>query len=182
MVATLGETTGACALKSLHQQMQQTVEGQLILEQKPRVNTSTINLEYLRKLPSNTFGHAYAAFLDRYGYNPDERALVKFVEQPELAYVMQRYREVHDFWHVLTGLPTHVLGEIAQKVSIGLDWIGLDWIGLDWIGLESDHNNRTRNNDHTHFSGSNFFKPSFQCVLSVHLWVHYVCRSVNRSL
>jgi ubiquinone biosynthesis protein COQ4 len=43
------------------------------------------------------------------------RPAVRFVDDPELAYVMQRYREVHDFWHVLTGVPTTVLGEIALK-------------------------------------------------------------------
>jgi len=41
--------------------------------------------------------------------------VVQFVDNEELAYVMQRYREVHDFWHVLTGVPTTVLGEIALK-------------------------------------------------------------------
>ena len=29
---------------------------------------------------------------------------VKFVDDTELAYVMQRYREVHDFVHTLAGL------------------------------------------------------------------------------
>lgn len=43
------------------------------------------------------------------------RPEVKFVDDAELAYVMKRYREVHDFWHVLTGVPTTVLGEIALK-------------------------------------------------------------------
>ena len=32
-----------------------------------------------------------------------------------LAYVMQRYREVHDFWHVICALPTSVAGEVALK-------------------------------------------------------------------
>ncbi len=28
---------------------------------------------------------------------------------------MLRYRQVHDFWHVLSGMPTDVLSEIAVK-------------------------------------------------------------------
>jgi len=40
---------------------------------------------------------------------------VRFVDDPELAYVMQRHRELHDFWHTLFGFPPTVLGEIALK-------------------------------------------------------------------
>lgn len=42
---------------------------------------------------------------------PDSRADVKFVDNEELAYVMQRYREVHDLLHTLLGMPTNMLGE-----------------------------------------------------------------------
>ena len=39
-----------------------------------------------------------------HGFLADERAQVRFVDDPELAYVMLRYRQVHDFWHVLAGM------------------------------------------------------------------------------
>lgn len=42
---------------------------------------------------------------------PDSRADVKFVDSEELAYVMLRYREVHDLLHTLLGMPTNMLGE-----------------------------------------------------------------------
>lgn len=42
---------------------------------------------------------------------PDTRAEVKFVDDEELAYVMQRYREVHDLIHTVLGMPTNMLGE-----------------------------------------------------------------------
>lgn len=35
----------------------------------------------------------------------------KFVDDEELAYVIQRYREVHDLMHTLLGMPTNMLGE-----------------------------------------------------------------------
>lgn len=44
---------------------------------------------------------------------PDSRAQVKFVDDEELAYVMLRYREVHDLLHTLLGMPTNMLGECA---------------------------------------------------------------------
>ena len=40
---------------------------------------------------------------------------MNYIEDEELAYVMSRYREVHDFWHVLSGLPPTELGEITLK-------------------------------------------------------------------
>lgn len=38
----------------------------------------------------------------------------KFVDDEELAYVIQRYREVHDLMHTLLGMPTTILGEQQQ--------------------------------------------------------------------
>lgn len=71
-------------------------------------------------MPVTTFGGAYYQyiygykldrlmiyrFLTSHGFSPDERPQVQLVDDPELAYVMARYREVHDFWHVLAGMRT----------------------------------------------------------------------------
>lgn len=46
---------------------------------------------------------------------PDTRQPVKFVDDPELAFVMQRYRENHDLVHALLGMPTNMLGEVVVK-------------------------------------------------------------------
>jgi len=69
----------------------------------------------LRKLPNSTFGNSYVRFMDLRGFSPDSRREVKLVDDPQLAYVMQRYREVHDFWHILAGMETTVLSEIGVK-------------------------------------------------------------------
>ena len=70
---------------------------------------------YLRNLPSNSVGRTYASWLDREGVSPDTRSNVKYIDDEECAYVMQRYRECHDFYHALTGLPVIVEGEVALK-------------------------------------------------------------------
>lgn len=44
----------------------------------------------------------------------------RFVDDEELAYVLTRMREVHDFWHVLFGCDTDVLSELAVK---GLEFV-----------------------------------------------------------
>lgn len=64
MIACLGETTGEHALQQILHTMRASDEGQRILQQKPRINTRTVDLEKLRQLPANTFGRAYVQFLD----------------------------------------------------------------------------------------------------------------------
>ena len=74
-----------------------------------------MSMVYLRTLPGNSVGRAYADWLDREGVSPDTRDGVKYIDDEECAYVMQRYRECHDFYHALTGLPVMVEGEVALK-------------------------------------------------------------------
>jgi len=54
-------------------------------------------------------------YIDKHGFSPDERTSVRFTMDPDIAYVMARYRQVHDFWHVLADLPPSLLGEISLK-------------------------------------------------------------------
>jgi ubiquinone biosynthesis protein Coq4 len=49
---------------------------------------------------------------------PDSRLPVQFVDDIELAYVMQRYREVHDLFHTLLGMPTNMLGNCHAKINV----------------------------------------------------------------
>lgn len=79
------------------------------------MNSKTLSMPYLRSLPENTVGRAYADWLDREGVSPDTRSSVQYIDDEECAYVMQRYRECHDFYHALTGLPIFQEGEIALK-------------------------------------------------------------------
>ena len=74
-----------------------------------------MSLEHLRSLPPESVGKTYAAWLDREGVTPDTRSQVRYIDDEECAYVMQRYRECHDFYHALTGLPVFAEGEVALK-------------------------------------------------------------------
>ena len=56
-----------------------------------------------------------ADFNAKHKISPDTRATVQFVDDPELAYVMQRYREVHDLLHAVLDMPTDMVGEVAVK-------------------------------------------------------------------
>lgn len=60
--------------------------------------------------------------LDR--FDPDARKPVQFIDDPELQYTMLRYRQTHDFLHVLLDLPASVVGELALK------WVEMSQTGL----------------------------------------------------
>lgn len=62
-VGTFGETTGYFALKQIYEEMCNHPEGKQILIDRPRIHSSTIDLESLNRLPSNTFGYTYYHFL-----------------------------------------------------------------------------------------------------------------------
>ena len=124
MVGVLGEATGRVALEKIRSDLKKTREGRLILSERPVVDSSTINGDHLRQLNENTFGHAYGRFLERYGFDPDDRTPVSLVDDEELACVLLRYRQVHDFWHVFVRLPPTVHGELVLK------WFELVHTGL----------------------------------------------------
>ncbi|XP_066569412.1 ubiquinone biosynthesis protein COQ4 homolog, mitochondrial isoform X2 [Amia ocellicauda] len=114
-VAVLGETTGQLALRSLRDQMKRDPEGQSILQERPRIRLSTLDMSALGALPNGTLGREYLRFLQTNRVTPDSRLAVRFVDDEELAYVMQRYREVHDLLHTLLHMPTNMLGEVVVK-------------------------------------------------------------------
>lgn len=116
MVATMGEVTAfQSILEKIRKRMESDVMGLRILAERPRVTNETVNREYLRTLPENTLGKEYVKFLDKLKTSPDARPPVKFVQSEELVYIMQRYRETHDFNHILLEMPTHMLGEVTVK-------------------------------------------------------------------
>ncbi|KAJ3028936.1 UNVERIFIED_CONTAM: Ubiquinone biosynthesis protein [Siphonaria sp. JEL0065] len=126
MVAALGELTGECALQRMRTKMVLDPTGRRLLRDRPLINTGTVNLQRLREMPRNTLGRAYVNFLDLECVSPDTRTPVRHMPEAdeELKYVMLRYRQVHDFFHVLTGLGTSLEEEIAVK------WFELAQTGL----------------------------------------------------
>ncbi|KAF6123744.1 coenzyme Q4 [Phyllostomus discolor] len=64
MVAVLGETTGRRALKVLRDQMKRDPEGAQILQERPRISLSTLDLGKLQSLPEGSLGREYLRFLD----------------------------------------------------------------------------------------------------------------------
>lgn len=130
MIAALGEATAQpFFIRRLRDRMLADPTGRRILRDRPRITSKTMSLEKLRKLPDNSVGRVYAEWLDREGVTPDTRDQVRYIDNEEEAYVMQRYRECHDFYHAVTGLPVFVEGEVGLKAfefaNTGLPMTGL---------------------------------------------------------
>ncbi|KAF0978664.1 hypothetical protein FDP41_002484 [Naegleria fowleri] len=117
MVGALGETTGVQALEYVRSQMVLSKQGNEILKERPNIDEK-VNpqfWEYISTLPPDTFGGAYYKFMSSNGFIASERPPVRFVDDEELAYIMFRYRQTHDYFHVLADLPPSVYAEIIVK-------------------------------------------------------------------
>ncbi|KAF2146261.1 uncharacterized protein K452DRAFT_324250 [Aplosporella prunicola CBS 121167] len=116
LIAACGEATAQpYFIYRLRDAMLRDPTGRRILRDRPRITSKTMSVEYLRSLPENSVGRAYVGWLDREGVSPDTRSAVRYIDDEECAYVMQRYRECHDFYHALVGLPVFREGEVALK-------------------------------------------------------------------
>ncbi|KAG7661315.1 COQ4 [[Candida] subhashii] len=129
-IVALGESTAITpVLRSIQTQMLSDPVGRQILREKPRMTSTSLDLDHLRSLPENSIGRTYVEWLDREGVSPDTRVPVRYIDNEELAYIYQRYRECHDFYHAVTGLPIIIEGEIAVKVfefmNIGMPMSGM---------------------------------------------------------
>ncbi|KNH04207.1 ubiquinone biosynthesis protein-like protein [Perkinsela sp. CCAP 1560/4] len=129
LLATLTETafpTGA--LRRMRQRMMQNRTGRSILESKPLVTDEMFD-QWSRSPAGNnveTITGSYVQYMKSNGFLPSGRSPVRFLRRPhaescafkriggcpaisqdefdDLVYILQRYREVHDFLHALTGL------------------------------------------------------------------------------
>lgn len=130
LIATFAEATSTpYFIPRLRDAMLRSPSGRRILRDRPRMTSTTLDLPHLRSLPANTVGRTYVTWLDREGVSPDTRSAVRYIDDEECAYVMQRYRECHDFYHALTGLPVMREGEVALKA---FEWANT---GLPMAGL-----------------------------------------------
>lgn len=147
LVAALGEMTAIYPSKKplviLHRKMLADPAGRRLLRERPLINTKTIDMDLLRRMPHSSFGNAYYRFLHESNVSPDTRTPLQHLPtddnyidhlnstirstrtvEGEQAYVLLRYRQIHDFLHTLTGVPITVAGEL------GLKWFEFYQFGL----------------------------------------------------
>ncbi len=108
------DLTNHYTLYKVRARMQRSPTGSRILSDQPRIQ----NLDFTKfaSLKPNTLGHQYYQFMSSHKFNPNDRPLVKPIDDYELAYIKQRYKEIHDLIHVLLD-ETHIslLSEMKVK-------------------------------------------------------------------
>lgn len=130
LIATFGEVSAEpYFVNRLRDQMLADPTGRRILRDRPRITSKSLDLDKLKQLPENSIGRSYLKWLEDEKVSPDTRLPVRFINDPECAYVMQRYRECHDLYHAITGLPVVMEGEVAVKAfefaNTGIPMTGL---------------------------------------------------------
>ena len=91
-------------------------EGARLYAEHRTIDSKTIDLDALLALPTDTLGHAYATFLRSRGLTPEVfDDPPEGITDPRASYLMQRMRQTHDLWHVVTGHLTDPAGEIALQ-------------------------------------------------------------------
>lgn len=78
-----------------------------LLADRPELRSDQVDFDALRALEPGTLGHTYVDHLDANGLSADSQAApTTEIDDPEIAYLMRRFRQTHDVWHALLGLGT----------------------------------------------------------------------------
>lgn len=80
---------------------------------RTRYLAEPVDIDALEQLPEGTLGHGFARHILDHGFDPDYYR--KLEVETDLDWVMMRMRQTHDIWHVVLGIDTSRLGEIAVK-------------------------------------------------------------------
>lgn len=99
------EITGRPRYRALVEEFARMPEGRRLMTERPELSTARVDYDHLRALPAEAFGGAYVRHLDTNGLTADyQAAATRHVDDPDIAYLMRRFRQTHDVWHALLGL------------------------------------------------------------------------------
>ncbi|HLL22757.1 MAG TPA: Coq4 family protein [Kofleriaceae bacterium] len=99
------EITGRPRFRRVLRELAATPEGRRLLADRPELSTELVDFARLRSLPPTTLGNAYARHLDDNGITADyQAAATRHVDDPDMAFLMRRFRQTHDVWHALLGI------------------------------------------------------------------------------
>ena len=114
--------------------MRETELGRRLLDERQDVLGPLVDRKTLRSLPQGSLGRELVAFLDEREIFPEE--LARKVREaradsggfapgatPEVAYLHDRFRDLHDLWHVVTGYDNDWAGEYGV-VALSAQQVG----------------------------------------------------------
>jgi ubiquinone biosynthesis protein COQ4 len=114
-ISRLTDLTSMNTMRWIKMRMEESEEGRRILNDKPRVSKESVNFDNLKNFDKNSLGYLYFQYMSNNDFSPNHRPVVEFIPDLELAYICQRYKETHDFYHVLLNLGRTVRDEVALK-------------------------------------------------------------------
>jgi ubiquinone biosynthesis protein COQ4 len=93
--------------------------GKKLYDERRTIDSRTMDIDALAALPEGTLGHAYATFLRSRGLTPEVfDGAPAGIADPRRSYIVQRMRQTHDLWHVVTGCETDPAGEVALQAFL----------------------------------------------------------------
>lgn len=99
------EITGRPAYRRLLAALRDDPDGERLLREQPELSSELVDYDALRRMPETTLGGAYVRHLDGNAITADyQAARTRHVDDPDMAYLMRRFRQTHDVWHALLGL------------------------------------------------------------------------------
>jgi ubiquinone biosynthesis protein COQ4 len=93
-----------------------------ILQEKPLIDWPNVDLDRLRRLPTETLGYQLMMFLERNGL--DVLTYERDSTLNEVEFFIRRIVQTHDIWHVVLGYRTDVLSELELNsfMLAQIDW------------------------------------------------------------
>ena len=108
------ELTGRRHYAHIRETLFDSEEGRELLRDQPELCSAQVDYNALRGLPESTLGFRYVSHLDRNGLSADYQAApTRHVDDPEIAYLVRRFRQTHDVWHALLELGTRGHEEVV---------------------------------------------------------------------
>ena len=99
------EITGRPRYRQLLAELSSSAAHRELLRDRPELSSDRVDFAALRALPAGTLGGAYVRHLDGNQLTADyQAAATQYVDDPDLAYLMRRFRQTHDVWHALLGV------------------------------------------------------------------------------
>lgn len=114
-VGLVGDLSNMTSMKYVYKRMMSSQVGREIIKEKPYFRMENVDMNELKTYKTSTFGYHYYKFMSKYHFKPEERPITTYFTDLELGYVLQRYKEIHDFIHVLLGYNISIKEELAVK-------------------------------------------------------------------
>jgi ubiquinone biosynthesis protein COQ4 len=114
LVFVLAESLNGPLYPRLIARLEADPEGRRLLAERPCIDSKSVDFDALAALPDGTLGREYVRFLRDNAITPDVFKPPAGVDEWS-AYAVQRIRQTHDLWHVLSGYRPDVRGEILLQ-------------------------------------------------------------------